>query len=102
MGSGMLESASVYLQALAEIFRIWKEPGVFVSFIKPGAAPDFGGSLLPIHSVPLPLLDMDIIPLAFHSHHHLFFLFSYCTVNTQTQFSSNSRIKGLILICKIL
>lgn len=74
---------SDYLQTFAEVLKVRHEPGVFVSFVEPGTAADFSGSLLPVHSVALPLLDMYIIPLAIYSYDHLFVLFSYCTISIQ-------------------
>lgn len=77
-------SVSDYLQTFAEVLRVGHESGVFISFIEPGTAADFCWSLLPVHSVALPLHDMYIISLSIHSNHHLRLRLSYCTVNTHT------------------
>lgn len=76
-----MRSVSDYLQTFAEVLRIGHEPGVFISFVEPGAAADFSGGLLPVNGVALPLLDMYIIPLSIHSYHHLLPLFPYCKVS---------------------
>lgn len=75
---------SNYLKTFAEVFRVRHEPGVLISFVEPGTAADLGGSLLPVYSVPLPLLDLYIIPLSIDSYNHLPLLLSYCTVSMHT------------------
>lgn len=79
-----MSSVLAYLQTLAELLSVRHEPGVFVSFIEPGAAADLSGTLLPVHSVALPLLDMYVISLSIHSYHHLISYLSYCTAKTHT------------------
>lgn len=82
MNEECVVSVSDYLQTFGGVLRVRHEPGVFISFIEPGTAADFSGSLLPVHSVALPLPDMHVIPLSINSYNHLLLpFFSNCTMS---------------------